>query len=57
MVTEIGMFGGYGFQGQETAGDDSDKRDNMGGGYNDLRKKRKNNSVKRKRVPDQLGVN
>jgi len=30
MVTEIGMLGGYGFQGQVTAGDGSDKQGKMG---------------------------
>jgi len=30
MGTEIGMLGGYGFQGQVTAGDDSGKKGKMG---------------------------
>ena len=34
MRTEIGMLGGYGFQGQVTAGDSSDKKGKMGAGYN-----------------------
>ena len=32
--TEISMLGGYGFQGQVTAGDSSDKKGKMGAGYN-----------------------
>jgi len=36
MGTEIGMFGGYGFQGQVTAGDGSDKKGKMGAGYNNI---------------------
>jgi len=39
MDTEIGMLGGYGFQGQVTAGDGSDKQGKMGAGYNNLRRK------------------
>ena len=34
MGTEIGMLRGYGFQGQVTAGDGSDKQGKMGAGYN-----------------------
>jgi len=34
--TEIGMLRGYGFQGQVTAGDGSDKKGKMGAGYNNL---------------------
>jgi len=45
MGTEIGMRGGYGFQGQVTSGDSSDKKGKMGAGYNDLRRKRKSNSA------------
>jgi len=37
MGTEIGMLGGYGFQGQVTAGDGSDKQGKVGAGYNNLR--------------------
>jgi len=40
MGTEIGMLGGYGFQGQITAGDSSDKQGKMGVGYNNLRRKK-----------------
>jgi len=40
MSTEIGMLGGYGFQGQVTAGDGSDKQGKMGTGYNNLREKK-----------------
>ena len=39
MGTEIGMLGGYRFQGQVTAGDGSDKQGKMGAGYNNLRRK------------------
>jgi len=41
MGTEIGMLGGYGFQGQVTAGDISDQKGKMGAGYNKLRRKKK----------------
>jgi len=41
MGTAIGMLGGYGFQGQVTAGDGSDKQGKMGAGYNNLRRKMK----------------
>jgi len=41
MGTEIGMLGSYGFQGQVTAGDGSDKQGKMGTGYNNLRRKTK----------------
>jgi len=41
MGTEIGMLGGYGFQGQVTAGEGPDKQDKMGAGYNNLRRKKK----------------
>ena len=41
MGTEIDMLGGYGFQGQVTAGDGSDKQGKMGAGYNNLRRKKK----------------
>jgi len=41
MGSEIGMLGGYGFQGQVTAGDGSDKQGKMGAGYNNLRRKKK----------------
>jgi len=60
MSTEIGMLGGYGFQGQVTAGDGSDKQDKMGAGYNNLRRKRKRSSAKwdvRRRAPAQIGRN
>jgi len=32
MCTEIGMLGGYGFQGQVTPGDSSDKKGKVGAG-------------------------
>jgi len=38
MGTEIGMLGGYGFQGQVTAGVGSDKQGNMEAGYDNLRR-------------------
>jgi len=41
MGTEIGMRRGYGFQGQVTTGDSSDKQGKMGAGYNNLRRKQK----------------
>jgi len=34
MGTEIGMLGGYGFQGHVIAGDGSDKKGKMGAGHN-----------------------
>jgi len=46
MGTEIGMLGGYGFQGQVTAGDGSDKKGKMGAGYNNLRRKKKKQQCK-----------
>ena len=48
MGTEVGMLGGYGFQGQVTAGDgsDSDKQGKMGAGYNNLRRKKKKQQCK-----------
>jgi len=60
MGTEIGMLGGYGVQGQETAGDSSDKQGKMGAGYDNLRRKKKSSSAKwdvRKRAPAQIGLN
>jgi len=41
MGTETGMLGGYGFQGQITAGGGSDQKGKMGAGYNNLRRKKK----------------
>jgi len=41
MGIEIGMLGGYGFQGQVTAGDGSDKLGKMGAGYKNLRRETK----------------
>jgi len=38
---EIGMRGGYEFQGQVTAGDGTDKQGKMGAGYGNLRRKKK----------------
>ena len=46
MGTEIGMLGGYGFQGQVTAGDGADKQGKMGAGYNNLRRKTKKQQCK-----------
>ena len=46
MGTEIGMHGGYGFQGQVTAGDGSEKQGKMGAGYNNLRRKTKKQQCK-----------
>jgi len=42
MGTEIGN---YGFQGQVTAGDGSDKKGKMGAGYNNLRTKKEKAAV------------
>ena len=44
--TEIGMLGGYGFQGQVTAGDGSDKQSKMGAGHSNLRRKKKKQQCK-----------
>jgi len=41
MGTAIGMLAGYGFQGQATAGDSSNKQGKMGAGYKNLRRKKK----------------
>jgi len=46
MGTEVGMLGGYGFQGQLMAGDGSDKQCIMGAGYNNLRRKKKKKQCK-----------
>ena len=46
MSTEVGMLGGYGFQGQVTAGDGSDKQGKMGAGYDNLRRKKKKQQCK-----------
>jgi len=40
------MLGGYGLQGQVTAGDCSDKQGKMGAGYNNLRRKKKKQQYK-----------
>ena len=40
MGTGIGTLGGYGFQGQVTAGDISDKKGEIGARCNDLIKKK-----------------
>ena len=40
------MHGGYGFQGQVTAGDGSDKQGKMGAVYNNLRRKKKKQQCK-----------
>jgi len=46
MGTMIGMLGGYGFQGQVTASDSSDKKGKMGAGYTNLRRKQKKQQFK-----------
>jgi len=46
MGTAKHMLGGYGFQGQVTAGDNLDKNGKMGAGYNNLRRKKKNQQCK-----------
>ena len=43
---KICMLGGYGFQGQVTAGDGSDKQGKMGAGYNNLTRKKKKQQCK-----------
>jgi len=48
METEIGMLGGYRFQGQVTA-DGSDKKGNMGSGCNNLRRKKEKQQCKVRR--------
>ena len=45
MGTEIGILGGYGFQGQVTAGDSSDRQGKMGAGYNNLRREKEKAAV------------
>ena len=40
------MLGGYGFQGQVTAGDGSDKQGKLGAGCNNLRRKKKKQQCK-----------
>jgi len=45
-VESVKMLGGYGFQGQVTAGDSSDKQGKMGAGYNNLRRKKKKQQCK-----------
>jgi len=40
------MLGGYGFHGQVTTGDGSDKKGKMGAGYNNLRRKKKRQECK-----------
>ena len=47
MGTEIGMHRGYGFQGQVTACDGSDKQGKMGAGYNNLRRTKKKQHYQR----------
>jgi len=46
MGTEIGILGGYGFQGQVMAGDGLDKQDKMRAEYNNLRRKKKKQQCK-----------
>ena len=57
MGTEIGMLGGYGFWGQVTAGDDSDKKCKMGAEYNILRRKEKKQQCKVGREEEGSGSN
>jgi len=52
MGTEIGMLGGSGFQGQVTAGDGSDKKGKMRAGYNNFRRKQRE-----ERAPAKIGLN
>jgi len=46
MGTEIGMLGGYGFQGQVMASDCSDKESKIGAGYSNSRRKQKTQQCK-----------
>jgi len=46
MGTQMGMLGGYGFQGQVTTGDGSDKQGKMGAAYDNLRRKKKKQQCK-----------
>jgi len=46
MGTEIIMLGGYGFLGQVTACNGSDKKGKMGAGYNILRREEKQQQCK-----------
>ena len=46
MGTQMGMLGGYGFQGQVTTGDGSDKQGKMGAAYDNLRRKKENQQYK-----------
>jgi len=46
MGMEIGLLGGYGFQGQVTAGDGSDNKGKIGAGHNNLRRKKKKQQCK-----------
>jgi len=60
MGTEVGILGGYGSQGQVTAGDGLDKQGKMGAGYNNLRKEKKSSSAKwdvRKKAPARINLN
>jgi len=57
MDTEIGMLGGYVFQGQVTAGDSSDKKGKMRAGYNNLRRKKKNQQCKVGREEESFSSN
>ena len=40
------MLGGYGFQGQVTAGDGSEKQGKTGAGYNNMRRRKKKHQCK-----------
>jgi len=57
MGTEIGMLGGYGLQGQVTAGDGSDKKGKMGAGYNNLRRKKEKQQCKMGREDESSSSN
>ena len=57
MGTEIGMLGGYGLQGQVTAGDGSDKKGKMGAGYNNLRRKKEKQQCKMGREDENSSSN
>jgi len=57
MGTEIGMLGGYGFQGQVTAGDGSDKQGKMAAGYTNLRRKKEKQQCKVRREEEGCSSN
>ena len=58
MDTKMVMLRGFGFQGQVTVGDGSDKKDKTGAEYDNIRRKQESSFAKwdvRKRVPVRIG--